>query len=739
MMKALERAYPYLLFAPVVSAALFFDGLLYPYLAPKTLLIRGVFILSLAALVALVLSGRAFYFDRLRNPLSWIPGLLLLWAYICSLFGIDFYHSFWSIFDRGDGLLTLTAVVGFFYFTLISADEAFVRRLLGVIAWIASLVALFSVLQWVSWAIGIDIPLLPAGGERVGGTLGNPTFLASFMGMSFFVTLLVVQWHSGKWRKILYSGAALQVVAVLASATRGTLLAMIVAGFAALLYQAWRGRGTYRSYARGGLVSLLVVAGLFVVFRAQLAHVPFEPISRLASISLRDTTVESRLFIWQNVVGEALNSPVFGVGAEHIQVVFNRFYDPTQIIEEWFDRTHNAFLDYLVQYGVPGLLLYLALIGVFVREALRLIFAVNAEDAYRGELFFLVAIVYAVQNFFVFDTAITLWLFLILFASLLIWRSATAPSILPIRKLPQWLALGAAALLALLVIPVSLMPLRANMLLAEAYLYQLYDARRSVERIERGWKLGTYADIEYGYQLYEWYTERQAVQLEGEARVLAYRAARDILKANYEKYPYDARTAVYFAHVLDMGPAGEALEEEYLRDVIGRAIELSPKRIQPRYLLSNLSIRKGDSEPRGSARRIVYYDQAIRELEEYSLLVPKFAEPRYVIATLYQVLGERTLAARWAAEGLEVYKPDLNTAKRASRYYVTIEDWENARHFLKDYVAGEPENYPVLYDLAKAEYLAGNPERAREIVATLGQKAPGLAETDPDFLRALEE
>src|SRR3989338_595428 len=182
MIRALERAFPYLFFVPALSALVFVDGLLYPYLTPKTLLFRGAAILALAVFAALALSGRSFYFERIRHPVSWIPGVLLVWAYICSLFGIDFYHSFWSIFDRGDGLLTLTAVVGFFYFTLISAVEAFVRRLLGGIAWI---VALFSVLQWVSWAIGIDIPLLPAGGERVGGTLGNPTFLASFMGMSF--------------------------------------------------------------------------------------------------------------------------------------------------------------------------------------------------------------------------------------------------------------------------------------------------------------------------------------------------------------------------------------------------------------------------------------------------------------------------------------------------------------------------------------------------------------------------
>ncbi|OGG57880.1 hypothetical protein A2853_03025 [Candidatus Kaiserbacteria bacterium RIFCSPHIGHO2_01_FULL_55_17] len=738
-MQALERAFPYLLFVPAVSILIYIDGLLYPYLTPKSLLIRGAFILALAIFAALALSRKSFYFERLRNPISWIPAALLVWAYACSLLGIDFYHSFWSIFDRGDGLLTLTALVAFFYLTLLYADDAFIKKLFSVIVWTASLSALFGVLQWLQWASGINIPLLPDSTERVSSTFGNPAFFSSYMALSLFLTLALVPQLSRKWQKRAYAGAALQFLGILAGATRGTLLALALAGFTALIYYAWK-ENKYRSQARIGVVGILIATALFFVFRAQLATVPFAPIQRLAAISLSDTTVESRLFIWRNGVGEALKSPIVGVGAEHISVLFNRMYDPTQIVEQWFDRTHNAFLDYLVQYGVLGLLLYLALIGAFLREAFRLARSAVAGEQLYGFLFFLAGIVYAVQNFFVFDTALTLWLFFILFASLLV-RGNKAPAYsLPIRAMPQWLPIGVGVLIALLVIPVTLSPLRANLALAEGYLYQLVDVRRSVGAIEKGVRLGTYADVEYGYQLYEWYTERQTTMLQGEAQLIAYRAARDILKANYERYPYDARTVTYYAHVLDVAPKGEEPEEAYVREVLAKAVELSPKRIQPRYLLANISIKKGDTSPVGSTAKRQYYEEAIGELRTYSDFVPTFAEPYYIIATLYQVLGDRPRAEEWADKGLAAYdKQDTNTARRASRYYVTYEDWENATRFLAEYLAGDAGNYPVMYDLAKAEFLAGNPDRAREIVEVLKKEAPGLVETDQNFLRALEE
>ncbi|PIR82724.1 hypothetical protein COU20_00910 [Candidatus Kaiserbacteria bacterium CG10_big_fil_rev_8_21_14_0_10_59_10] len=750
MIKFLERVFPYLLLFPAILPLVFFDGLLYPFLTPKTVLFRADFILALAVFVALVLSGRHFYWSRLLPWLKntkdgpWysyvvlLPAALLAVAYVTSLLGIDFYHSFWSVFDRGDGLLTLTAVVVFFYFILLWADDHFFSRLLKWVAITASLVAFTALLQWLQGLSGLDWPLVPEAHGRVSGMLGNAAFLAAYLGMAFFLTLILARDSYGRWRTFLYTSAGLQLAAVFATATRGTILAFITAGFIALLYLAWSGEGKYRSYARYGIVGLLVLAGLFVAFRGELARVPFEPVSRLASISTEDATVESRLFIWENVGREALERPIVGVGAEHIRVLFNEVYDPTAIVEEWFDRTHNAFLDYFVQYGILGLLLYLLLIGAVAREAYHLMRSEHEVESYAGKLLLLLIIVYAVQNFFVFDTVSTLWLLVALFAALRAARGVASSSALPLPRVPHSVPIAAAALIALLIVPVSIQPLRANMALARAYTYHVFDIREFEEAIEHGFGLGTYADMEYGYQLYEMYTERQAVMLEGGERLIAYRTARDILAHNFGKYPYDARTAVYYAHVLDMAPPEDQPTEELVRSVIERAVELSPKRIQPQYLLANISIRKGDALPQVSVEKSEHYRVAISQLAEYAETVPQLAEPRFVIATLYQTMGDHESAKEWADAALPLYKPDLNTARRAARYYIVTEDWENAVVFLRDVARFEAENYPALYDLAKAEFLIGNEEQAAEIVEQLRREAPGLVETDPAFLAALE-
>lgn len=736
MSKGLERTAAWLLTLPAILPLIYVGGLLYPYVAPKTLLLRTLAICLAALFAYLILSNRPLYWTRLQNKLAWIPGALLLVAHVSSLFGVDFYHSFWSIFDRGDGLLTLTALVLFFYGTLLFADELLFRRITVFVVWVASCVAVYALLQWLQATAGIDLPLITEPRGRFGGTLGNAAYLASYLGLTVFLTLgAALEYrhtarHSRR-RNALYASLALQLIAIFVAATRGTLLALALAAFFAVVYFAWKGNGSIRTYARALCVAGLVAAALFFVFREPLSHSSIESVRRVASISLRDATVESRLFIWRNMLQDVMSRPLMGYGAEHVDVPFNRFYDPTAIGEQWFDRSHNSFLDYLVQYGALGLLLYTSLIIAFAYTAIQAF----KGGAQRAGLMVLLAIVYAVQNFFVFDTASTFWLFLFLFAGLLAGGSTTTLARVP--KLPHLVSIGVSCAILILIIPVTIQPLRANLLLAEGYLYHIADVNRAVSAMEKGLSLGTYADLEYGYQAYQMYTERQATMLSGDERIRAYRYAVNTLGNNFDAYPYDARTAVYLGHVLDTAPPEIEVNDEEIRRILHLAIELSPKRLQPWYLLANVDIRRADQMSPGRERDQLYL-QGIQTLKEYAAVVPKSAEPRYIIATLYLVVGDFGEAKTWADEALPLYVKDGSVARRAARYYITVEDWENARRFLRDLVESNGADYPVLYDLAKAEFLAGDRDTALEIVEKLRIDAPGIVEGDPTFLAALE-
>ena len=98
----------------------------------------------------------------------------------------------------------------------------------------------------------------------------------------------------------------------------------------------------------------------------------------------------------------------------------------------------------------------------------------------------LLVVTYAVQNFFVFDTALTLWLLLAVFASTIARSDAGRGDTLrdtkvSLQVLPRIAAVFAAAVL-ILIWPLSIQPLRANRLLMDTYLYHVADITIEDER-----------------------------------------------------------------------------------------------------------------------------------------------------------------------------------------------------------------------------------------------------------------
>ena len=715
-MKYLERVYPYLLGAPVILPVVILDGLIYPYLVPKTLIFYAISFAAVGVFIILAAYGRPFYYARLAKWEAWIPGALLVLAYVASYVGIDFYRSFWSLFVRGDGLLMLTCAVTSFYLILLSADRKFFEWLVRAVAIVGTFVALYGIGEWV------------IAGGRIESLLGNAAFFAGYLDIAFFTTLIAAQTLSKNWRRAAIAGAVLQVIAIILTATRGTILALAIVGVIYLVYVSFRpspmpepaeakngvrlGRAAWsapffgfagggRTWARIALAIIVIFGGLFFAFRSEIARVPFGPVARIASISFADSDVASRLFIWKNMIVEIQKSPWLGVGAEHIDVLFNRFYDPTQIYEQWFDRSHNAFLDYAAQYGIGGLLLYLALIAAFFTAAARV--ARRGERRYAG-LFSLLALSYAIQNFFVFDTISSFWLLLALLAVFLaLSLENDSREMLPLPGWTRYASWACALVLVYFLMYVAIRPALAAYDLAQAYKYQLTDVTKETSYLSHGFARGTYGDMEYGYESYDMYANRQATFLTGAARVDAYQAALSILSQNFVRYPYDARTALCLAHVLSLAPSGVTIDDSLLSAALERAIRLSPKRSQPWYILANLSIAQANTHPVGSPERITGYAAAQDILARYIALVPTLSEPHFVLAQLLFASGDTAGAQAEAAKGKADYVSDPETASRAVVYYENVLDLPDAAFFLKEVLLFDPSNTAAQSDLAKIQ------------------------------------
>lgn len=402
----------------VVTTSMYF-----PFITGKNFLFRIVVEIIFAAW--LILAAREPAVRPRRNILLWSTLGLLVVSTLATIFSVNPYHSFWSNFERMDGLITQIHL--FLYFLVASSVLATRGAWRNFFNWslaVAAVVAGYGTLQLFG-ALPIH-----QGATRLDASLGNSAYLAVYLLFHLFLAayLAATDERSRRWLQGIYSLLGLWFLLILYyTQTRGTIIGLLGGLVIAGGLLAWRGSKKAKQTALGLILALLVLIGLFVSLKNTALIQGSETLQRLASISLHEQTVESRFAIWQMSLEGVREHPVLGWGPESFIYVFSKYYQPNLWNQEpWFDRSHNVFLDWLVAAGALGLLAYLTLFGSAIFLLIRRDFAqvptsIEARrEAIGSALLLGLLAAYLCHNFFVFDNLVSY----ILFYSLLAYLAA---------------------------------------------------------------------------------------------------------------------------------------------------------------------------------------------------------------------------------------------------------------------------------------------------------------------------
>ncbi len=90
-------------------------------------------------------------------------------------------------------------------------------------------------------------------------------------------------------------------------------------------------------------------------------------LGRFATASLTGGDISARFQIWGMAFQGFKERPILGWGQDNFNFVFNKYYNPGMYAQEqWFDRSHDVFLDWLIAGGILGLLSYLLIFAAAV-------------------------------------------------------------------------------------------------------------------------------------------------------------------------------------------------------------------------------------------------------------------------------------------------------------------------------------------------------------------------------------
>jgi len=386
-----------LLFLSIFSLTIFSADYYFPYIVSKVFPFR--FFVEVATIVWLIniLLTRTLRFrfsEPIVKAIFIFSGALLA----STLFGANPMFSFWSNFERSEGLFSFLHYLAFFVLILdvFVLDDYY--RLIKFFLLLSPLIAYFrfsSFLDPVTHSYG-----------RVFGVFGNPSYLAAFLIFMFGFGLLLIFRNIEVARatkdslligeNILWVGILLSnIPAFILTGTRGAYIGLFVGILCLLIFLARKGEGVYKKIASYGLIGVClgVLAFGFLVAR-----------TNVIPQNLRDpSTLFFRFSTWGSAWKGFIDKPIFGYGIENFSIAFDRHYDPIHSgVEIWFDHAHSSIFDLLATTGIVGLVAYLAIFFVFFRVYFPLI--AQKRPPVEAGLFLAIPIAYFVQNLVLFDT-----------------------------------------------------------------------------------------------------------------------------------------------------------------------------------------------------------------------------------------------------------------------------------------------------------------------------------------------
>jgi len=399
----------------IFFSVLYIDGrLFFPFITSKTAVFLAATEIMFVAFLFLSWMDKKY---RLHiNSVVVLAGAYLLILTVASLFGNDFYRSFWSNNERSDGILLLIHL--FLFILVLTSRFRSIKEWLVVfdIFLAASLcVSLVALDQY----FGGNHFIASSNGARLASTIGNAGYVGGYMVFGVFLSLFMFFKRNNNWLKAYYAFIfLLELFIAVQTQTRGAYLALAMGlgvSFAYFTLFYYNDKRLKILFATALTISVVGVLGLFIFKDSGFVR-SSSILSRVASISLTEVTANNRLVTWAMGWSGLRERPLFGYGQENFYQVFDKYYT-TKNTEQWFDRCHNMICDRAITGGIIGLVSYLALLlvpfwGIWKYYRKEYVekseMKENLSRRYFTPIIFSILILaYIIQNMFIFEALAT--------------------------------------------------------------------------------------------------------------------------------------------------------------------------------------------------------------------------------------------------------------------------------------------------------------------------------------------
>ncbi len=470
-----------------------------------------------------------------------------------------------------------------------------------------------------------------------------------------------------------------------------------------------RGAVTQRSVIIGrwvatGIIALGFVAGGVFYLVKDASFIKNSPsLDRIASISLSDTKTQARAYIWPMALKGFTERPILGWGQENFNYIFNANYNPKMWSQEqWFDRAHSVFLDWLVAAGAVGLIVYVALYVLLIASLWRSSSSVAEKSVLTG-----LVIGYAIHNIFVFDNAASYILFfaLLAFAGTHSRRQSigTSSPRMYHRDMVEYVVMPIMILaLAAGIYWLMIRPIQANTrLIAALSACTQQQVMPDPTLFSRALAISATADQEVREQIMSCAANVFARPYPGPIKQAFYDLARTAIADQTAYAPQDARMYVIGGSMLNAVRPVDAVP------LLERAHELTPRKQGVNIQLAGSYINLGRNDEAVALLKEAYEsDQTNTE-----------AQSAYIMGLVFA--GHDDQARTIASTSIELFENE-----KVANAYVSIKQYDKAIALYKKLLTRDAKSIPLRSGLAQAYVSAGMKWMAGEVLRGIAKDYP---------------
>ncbi len=704
------------LFTPFI----FLRDYFFPFVVPKTIFFRVIVDVIFIAYILLVLSNRKYLpkFSPLIITLTVFLGVVIF----TSIVGVNFTRSFWSVFERMTGILTfLHLYVFFIILSSVFKERKYWERILTVSILVGIIICFY---VWTSTEAV----------TRGGGTVGNTSFLATYLLFDIFFAIILLFSKPGLWR-IIY----------------GICLTILLAG---LFMSEEPCRGAIAAFF-GGLIILVFGYLMFYLFSSGK-----KPLKRLAFIIIVLTilggigilqigffkekiiglwesgSVQSRLVVWKMALNGWQERPWFGWGQDNFNVPFAKYFDPKLPLtgDIWYDRVHNIVLDTAIEGGILGLISYLAIFAVSILYLIRIFPRISDRKNIILPLGMIaVLFAYFAQNIWVFDMISSYMMFFLSLAFvnfLISRREENSQTALPEKSNSLYSFFG-----AVLIIIVALTFYFGNIRVAEASRLTIrglsLPLEQSLPAFQKALAISPVSQFETVEQLSTRIVSLASQQNQNKELLdQGLKSAEDELKDSIAKSPLDFRLHLFLGKFYNnlYQLTGDKTKLDLADEWLKKAVELSPKNEQVYWSLAQTRVFQGKPE------EAVSFIKASVDLE------PRLGQSHWYLALTYRIAGKYDLAVQEANEAERFgykWRTNADDIKQMVEVYKVLGDTINAVSLLETAVNLNPKDYQLWANLADIYSTLGEKEKAKNAAEKISELKPEMKPQVDEFLKTL--